>query len=136
MTTWRPFQEVLQDALKNPEIRAEWDRTQLAREVSIWLRRYRKKHRRTQTELAQQLGWKQPMVARLESGEHEPSIATLHHLVERLGSAARIEIEPDQVHVRFINRRARRARTNSAPDGRHTGAARATEAGAETLQPA
>jgi hypothetical protein len=76
------------------------------------------------------------MVARLESGEHEPSIATLHHLVERLGSAARIEIEPDQVHVRFINRRSRRARAKSAPDGRYTGGAQATEAGAETLQPA
>ena len=84
-------------------MRAEWDRTQLATSVSVWLLRYRKERGLTQTELARQLGWKQPVVARLESGEHEPSFATLHHLVQRLGATARIEIAPDHVQVRFVN---------------------------------
>ncbi len=108
MTTWRPFEEVLQEALQDPETRAEWDRTQLAREVSIWLISYRTKHGLTQTELARQLGWKQPMVARLETGEREPSFGTLHHLVERLGNSARIEINPEGISVRFVKRRSPR----------------------------
>jgi ribosome-binding protein aMBF1 (putative translation factor) len=105
----RPFRDVLEDALKDPETRVEWDRTQLARDVSIWLLRYRRDHQLTQVELAKQLGWKQPVIARLESGEHEPSIATLQRLVERLGTRATIEIRPERVEVHF-GRTAGRAR--------------------------
>lgn len=107
MSNYRPFQDVLEDALKDPETRAEWDRTQLARDVSIWLLRYRRDHQLTQVELARQLGWKQPVIARLERGEHEPSIATLRHLVERLGTRATIEIRPDRVEVHFGRTAAR-----------------------------
>ncbi len=101
MENSRSFQDVLDDALTDPETRAEWDRTQLARDVSIWLLRYRRDHHLTQVELARQLGWKQPVIARLESGEHEPSIPTLQRLVERLGTRATIEIRPDRVEVHF-----------------------------------
>ena len=104
MTTYRSFKDVLARSLQNPEIRAEWDRTALARDVSIWLLRYRKDHNLTQTELADLLDWKQPAVARLERGEHEPSISTLHHLIDRLGSKAKISIEPDRVVLQFVGR--------------------------------
>lgn len=104
MTTYRRFNDVLAESLQNPEIRAEWDRTALARDVSVWLLRYRRDHDLTQTELAELLGWKQPAVARLESGEHEPSLSTLHHLIERLGTRARIDIEPEGIVVRFVGR--------------------------------
>jgi ribosome-binding protein aMBF1 (putative translation factor) len=108
MTIYRSFQEILAEALEHdPELRAGWDKTQLAREVAIWLVQYRKEHGLTQSQLARDLGWQQPVVARLESGEREPSIATLRHLVERLGFSATIEIAPEQVHVRFIRRRRR-----------------------------
>ena len=107
MTTYRRFKDVLAESLRNPEVRVEWDRTALAREVSIWLLRYRKHHNPTQTELAELLGWKQSAVARLESGEHEPSVSTLHHLIERLGSRARIDIQPEGVALRFYGRRRR-----------------------------
>jgi transcriptional regulator with XRE-family HTH domain len=127
MTTHRSFKEVLKDSLQDPETRAEWDRTQLARDVSIWLLQYRKKHRLTQTELAERLGWKQPVVARLESGEHEPSIGTLHHLVERLGAAARVEIDPQSVHLRFF-KRPRRVRPT--PDRRSVERVRTRESAA------
>jgi ribosome-binding protein aMBF1 (putative translation factor) len=97
----RPFQDVLDDALKDPETRAEWDRTQLARDVSIWLLRYRRDHKLNQVELAEELGWKQPVIARLERGDQEPSIGTLQRLVERLGTRATIEIRPERVEVHF-----------------------------------
>ncbi len=118
----RPFQDVLKDALKDPETRAEWDRTQLARDVSIWLLRYRRDHQLTQVELATQLGWKQPVVARLESGENEPSIATLQHLVERLGTRATIEIRRERVEVHF-GRTAPRPRATKQAQGKRTAVA-------------
>jgi len=101
MTAYRSFNEVLQDSLEDPEVRDEWDRTRLAREVSIWLLQYRRDHGLTQSELADSLGWKQPVVARLESAEHEPSIATLQHLASRLGTTTKLEIGPTGVAVRF-----------------------------------
>jgi transcriptional regulator with XRE-family HTH domain len=101
MTKNISFRDLLEDSLDDPETRAEWDRTQLARDVSIWLLRYRRDHKLTQIELAEQLGWKQPVIARLERGDHEPSIATLQRLVERLGTRATIEIRPERVEVHF-----------------------------------
>ncbi len=95
------FQDVLAEDLQDPSERAEWDRLQLARDVAVWLLAYRKKHRLTQTQLARQLDWPQSVIARLESGDREPSIATLHRLVERLGATATIAIRPERVEVRF-----------------------------------
>jgi transcriptional regulator with XRE-family HTH domain len=70
-------EELLREALQDPEFRAEWDRTALARAVATWVAKYRTERKLSQTRLAAILGWRQPNVARLESGEHEPSLATL-----------------------------------------------------------
>ena len=101
MTTYRRFKDVLADQLQDPKVRAEWDRTALARDVAIWLLRYRRDHKLSQRELANVLGWKQSAVARLESGEHEPSLLTIRHLVEHLGSRARIDIDAEGYAVHF-----------------------------------
>jgi transcriptional regulator with XRE-family HTH domain len=100
------LKEVLDKALQDPEVRAEWDRTQLADDVANWVLAYRIDHDLTQAELADVLGWKQSVVARLESGEREPSMATLRRLVERLGSTATIAIRPDGIEVHFTKPRA------------------------------
>jgi transcriptional regulator with XRE-family HTH domain len=76
----------------------------LAGGVITWLLRYRRDHELSQRELADVLGWKQPAVARLESGEHEPSLSTLRHLVERFGIRVRIDIEPDGYAMHFMTR--------------------------------
>lgn len=103
-----PLTEVLDEALQDPETRAEWERTQLARDVSIWLLGYRRDRGLTQVALAKLLGWKQSVVARLESGEHEPSLPTLRHLVGQLGASARIDLHSDGgVAVRFTSPRRR-----------------------------
>lgn len=116
------FEEVLGRALEDPEVRAAWDRSQLARDVSLWLLRYRIANDLTQAELAEVLGVRQSVVARLEGGEHEPSIATLHMLAERLGTTATVAIRPDGVQVRFSRtrklKREARPGTLGAPHGR------------------
>jgi transcriptional regulator with XRE-family HTH domain len=103
MTTYRKFDAVLARSLEDPEVRAEWDRTALARELSIWLIRYRQQHGLTQTALAELLGWRQPMVARLERAEHEPSIATLQYLGAQLGLRTKIEINGNEVRVHLLD---------------------------------
>ena len=49
-------------------------------------------HQLTQTELARMLGMRQPHIARLEAGEHEPSLAMLARLARVLGLEFHIDI--------------------------------------------
>ena len=84
--------EVLAEDLEDPEFREEWERTALAREVAIRVAGYRAEHNLTQSELGRLLGMRQPAVARLEAGEHEPSLTTLKRLSSRLGIEFHIDI--------------------------------------------
>lgn len=103
MATYTPFREVLAESLKDPEVKAEWDRTTLARTISNWTILYRTRAGLSQTGLARVLGWKQPQVARLEIGEHEPSYSTLIHLSRVLKTHIVIRIEQDQLKVTLSN---------------------------------
>ncbi len=86
------------DAL-DPEVAAELARTALANQLAILVIRYRVDHGLTQTALARKLGMKQPQVARLEAGDHEPSVATLARLANRLGITLRLDLAPDSVEL-------------------------------------
>ncbi len=52
--------EVLAEMLQDPQFRAEWERTALARAVAEAVIRYRAEHGLSQTGLAGLLGWRQP----------------------------------------------------------------------------
>jgi DNA-binding XRE family transcriptional regulator len=83
----------LRDAdLDDPEYQAEWERTRLAHEVAMRVIGYRVEHKLTQSELARMLGMRQPHIARLEAGEHEPSLAMLSRLARVLGMEFHIAI--------------------------------------------
>ena len=69
--------EVLAEMLQDPQFRAEWERTALARAVAEAVIRYRAERGLSQTALARLLGWRQPVVARLEAAEHNPTMDTL-----------------------------------------------------------
>jgi ribosome-binding protein aMBF1 (putative translation factor) len=79
-------------ARNDPEHLAEADRTRLAHEVGMRVIAYRMEHQLTQMELARMLGMRQPHIARLESGEHEPSLATLSRLARVLDVELHIDI--------------------------------------------
>jgi transcriptional regulator with XRE-family HTH domain len=76
---------VEQDLMTRPGYRAEMERTAVARAVATALVRYRAQHGLSQRGLAKVLGWAQPQVARLEIGEHNPSLETLSRLSIVLG---------------------------------------------------
>ena len=101
--------DVLAKHLANPESRAEWERSALARAVAIAVVDYRAKHRVTQTQLAERLGLRQPHVARLELGEHTPSIEMLQRLSRVLGLRFIMEVAP--------TRKASRKRALTLPLG-------------------
>jgi len=91
-----PFEQILHDDLaEDPTFRAEWERTALARAVAIALVRYRAEHQLSQRALATELGVRQPVIARLELGEHNPSIETLRRLAAILGMEFVLHVAPD-----------------------------------------
>lgn len=86
--------EVLDEQLNDPEFREEWNRTALARAVSLRLIRYRAAKGLSQTQLAKKIGVKQPAVARLEAGEKNPTWETLTRLSQTLGIEFLVDIAP------------------------------------------
>src|SRR5205807_10404357 len=85
--------ELIAEQLRtDPEFRAEWERTALARAVAIAIVRYRSGHSLSQRELADRLNTKQPQVARLELGEVNPSMDTLMRISARLGIEFTIDV--------------------------------------------
>ena len=91
----KTHQEVVADHLRDPEYRAEYERTRLARAVALAVTRYRAERGLSQRALAQQLGMRQPAIARLESGDVTPSVDTLLRLSRALGMEFHVDITPN-----------------------------------------
>ena len=87
-------------ALADDETRAEYDRTVFANAVAIRVIRYRAEHGLSQSALARLLGMKQPGIARLEAGDHEPSLTTLARLARGLGLEFHIDVTPEALELR------------------------------------
>jgi ribosome-binding protein aMBF1 (putative translation factor) len=86
--------EVLEEMLRDPQFRAEWERTALARAVAEAVIRYLAERGLSQTALARLLGWRQPVVARLEAAEHNPTMDTLLTLARKLGLRVQVDVGP------------------------------------------
>jgi transcriptional regulator with XRE-family HTH domain len=102
----RSSKDVLKKDLRDPEFRAEWERTALARAIASQVIAYRVEHGLSQTALAKRLGMKQPAVARLEAGEVTPSIETLQRLVPVLDTEIVIDLAPPEREPKLVTRRA------------------------------
>jgi DNA-binding XRE family transcriptional regulator len=90
-----PHERVHERLMRDPKVAHAWHETELARQVALFLVAYRAEHQLTQTALAQKLGMRQPAVARLEAGDHNPSFRTLIRLAEALGVEFRLHISKD-----------------------------------------
>jgi transcriptional regulator with XRE-family HTH domain len=107
LSDMQTFDEVLAEDLQDPEFRARWEKTALARAVANQVIAYRAEQGLSQSGLAQQLGVKQPQVARLEAAEHNPTIETLIKLVGVLNIEFSINIHPAAKSAKLVNKRAR-----------------------------
>lgn len=95
LADWATNDELIAEQLRgDPEFRAEWQRTALARAVAVAIVRYRAEHDLSQRELAARLDMKQPQVARLELGEVNPTIDTVMRVSARLGLRFTIDVRP------------------------------------------
>lgn len=81
-------------------VRAEYDRTAFANAVAIRVIKYRAEHGLSQTALAKKLEMRQPAIARLEAGDHEPSLTMLARLARGLGLDFSIDITPATLDLR------------------------------------
>lgn len=66
--------------------------TELGRVVAEALVAYRRRHRLTQKQLGQLLGWRQSHVSRLERGLLDPQLPTIEQLANRLGLVVELRI--------------------------------------------
>jgi transcriptional regulator with XRE-family HTH domain len=103
----RTNDELIAEQLRtDPEFRAEWERTALARAVAVTIVSYRADHELSQRELAERLGMKQPQVARLERGEVNPGMDTLMRIAGQLGIEFTIDVRPAGSAARSLRKRA------------------------------
>jgi DNA-binding XRE family transcriptional regulator len=92
--------QIAAEELADPEIRRERERTAFAHAVAMRVIGYRIDHELSQTELARRLGMHQSAIARLEAGDHEPSLATLARLASGLGLEFHIDITREALALR------------------------------------
>lgn len=88
------FDEFLKESLKNPKIKAEYDRLQPEFAVINAMIEARVKKGLTQKELASKIGTKQSVISRLESGRANPSVAFLKKFAQALNSNLQIKFTP------------------------------------------
>lgn len=99
-----PADEVLSRHLESEQFAADRDRTALARAVAIEVVRYRAENGLSQAALARRLGVSQPVVARLEGGEHTPTWATLSRLAREMDVHFVVDVDPKEgAHLREVS---------------------------------
>lgn len=97
-----PNDEVWRQLLaSDPAFRLAHEQGRVADELAIAVFTYRHQHGLSQRALAERLGMRQPQVARIESGEVNPTMETLTRLSKALGLRIRIDITPDDPSPEF-----------------------------------
>ena len=90
------IEQFRKNALKNPEVKAEYDALSLAYEMKRQMIAMRKKASLTQEQMAELLGTKKSNISRLESvsSENSPRIATIEDYARMLGYVIKVKFEP------------------------------------------
>jgi ribosome-binding protein aMBF1 (putative translation factor) len=96
----RSEDEIHQRDMRDLDYRREHERTRIANDVAIKVIKYRTAHGLSQAALARMLGMRQPNIARLESGDHEPSLSTLARLSKALGEDFSVDIKSGHAQLR------------------------------------
>lgn len=107
LTDLKTSDDLLAEQLRDdPEFRAEWERTALARAIAVAVMRFRTDRGLSQRELASVLGMSQPQVARLERGDVNPSMDTLVRVASGLGIELTIDVTPANHKPRLVTKHA------------------------------
>lgn len=107
----RTNEQVLADQMANPEFRAEWERTSIARSLALQVLTYRTEHHLSQKAMADLLGMRQPQVARIEAACHNPEIETLSRVADVVGIEIQVTIPTQRREPTFRAKPRRRHQT-------------------------
>jgi len=88
MSSYRDYK---QKALKNPQIKAEYDALEVEYDIIQAMIDARNKQNLTQKELSQRTGITQADISRIENGTRNPSLNMLKRLAEGLGMRLKLE---------------------------------------------
>lgn len=90
----RTFRESLNEQLRDPEFKEEWDALEPEFQVIRAMIDARQKKQLTQKELAEITGIAQADISRMENGNANPSLQTLKRLAAGLGMTVKVEFVP------------------------------------------
>ena len=85
------FDKFLKDSLKNPKVKAEYDKLKPEYALISAIIGARSKKKLTQKDLARKMGTKQSVISRLESGRANPSFEFLKRLARALDTDLKIK---------------------------------------------
>lgn len=88
------FRDLLNEQLKDPEFKKEWDDIQPEMDVIRAMIDNRIAQNLTQKELAERTGINQADISKLENGTRNPSLKILKRLAAGMGMALKIEFVP------------------------------------------
>lgn len=88
------LQAYINEQLKDPEFKEEWDSLDPEMEVIRAIISARNSQNLTQKELAERTGINQANISKLENGNMNPSLRLLKRLADGLGMNLRIEFVP------------------------------------------
>ena len=94
------FQDLLQEQLKDPAFKKEWDDIQPEMDVIRAMIDARIEQNLTQKELAVRTGIDQADISKLENGTRNPSLKLLKRLAHGMGMQLKIEFVPMQTQLR------------------------------------
>ena len=94
------FRELLNEQLKDPEFKKEWDDIQPEMDVIRAMIDARIAQNLTQKELADKVGMNQADISKLENGTRNPSLKLLKRLAHGMGMQLKIEFVPMQTQLR------------------------------------
>jgi transcriptional regulator with XRE-family HTH domain len=118
LSNHRTAAEVRASDMHDPAYRREYERTRLANDVAIKVLQHRLAHGLSQTELAALLNMRQPNIARLEAGEHAPTIETHSRLADVLKLDFSVDVKPGVLRLRRPSQ-ANRPRATVTSASRH-----------------
>lgn len=88
------FRDFLQEELKDPELKAEYEALEPEYNIINALIEARKSQNLTQKDLSVRTGITQADISRIENGTRNPSLAMLKRLAEGLGMQLKLEFRP------------------------------------------
>lgn len=93
------FRKTLNNQLKDPEFKAEWEALEPEYQIIKAMLAGRKAKNITQKELAEITGITQGDISRLENGSANPSLRTIKRLANGLGFNVKLEFVPAENSV-------------------------------------